>query len=259
MEHQKCKLTAIVLCKNEEATLDTCLISLSFCDEIIVADDGSSDASVNIARRHGVHIISLARTDSFAQKRNMAMKDVKEGWVLFIDADEVVDEKFGREVQRAIQGDTEDGFFIKRQDMFLGKKLQHGETGSMWLLRLARVEKGEWKRRVHEVWAVSGQIGRIKTGELLHTPHPNLESFLSTINMYTDLEIRERYHAKRVSPLEYSWMFVQLFVYPPGKFLFNYIVKQGFLDGIPGLFHAYCMSLHSLFVRIKTLEYLRSI
>ena len=259
MEHLKYKLTALILCKNEEATLAACLSSLSFCDTTIVADDGSSDASVAIASEAGATVITLFPTDSFATKRNKAMEIVQEGWVLFVDADEIVDSILQHEIQKAVQRDDMDGFFITRKDTFLGRKLKYGETGSMWLLRLARVGKGEWKRCVHEQWAVSGKVSRITHGELLHNPHPTLESFFSTINTYTDLEMKERSVEVRTKAFAYHIALFQLFVYTLGKFIYNYGFKLGFLDGIEGFFHAYCMSIHSLLVRIKTLEYIRSL
>jgi glycosyltransferase involved in cell wall biosynthesis len=250
---QREKLTAIVICKDGGETLRACLISLNFCDQVIVADDGSTDSSTEIARYYGVKLIRLEPTDSFAKKRNQTLKFVKEGWVLFIDADEKVSPELARAIESKLSATDSDGYFLKRSDFFLGKKLLNGETGSMWLLRLARFQAGEWERHVHETWAVTGRLGRIGKGEILHTPHPNIDSFLDSINRYTTLEI---YHRKTKTNRYVTWL--QLFLYPPGKFFFNYIFKRGFMDGTPGFIHAYIMSLHSLLVRIKILEYARS-
>lgn len=246
------QLSAIVLCKNEATALASCLLSLQFCDQIIVADDGSSDDSVKIARKHGAKVYTLTPTDSFAAKRNQALLQVDKGWVLFVDADEVVTPQLAASIQKAVRRSDVNGFLISRSDVFMGKRLLYGEAGNMWLLRLARVSSGTWKRTVHEVWNVKGGVGRIHQGELRHVSHPTLTSFFEKINRYTDLEARER---RKHHPHAFI-LWLQLFVYPVGKFVWNYIALWGYLDGVVGLCHAYCMSMHSLLVRIKTLEHI---
>ncbi len=245
-------LTAVVLCKDAAATLPACLASLSFCDQVIVADDGSNDASIEIAKKSGARVITLEPTDSFAHKRNQTLAHIKEGWVLFVDADEYLDDEAKTQIPLYLEKGYE-GIFIRRSDIFLGRKLKHGETGSMWLLRLAKVQQGGWQRLVHETWAVSGLLGHLRKGELIHTPHPSIASFIDSINRYTDLEVKQRFQEERPSAVV-TWM--QLLLYPPVKFIQNYCLKGGFLDGIPGFIHAYIMSLHSLLVRIKILEQL---
>lgn len=250
---QREKLTAVVICKDAGETLRACLLSLNFCDKVMVADDGSSDSSTEIARYYDVNLIRLEPTDSFSEKRNQTLKHIKEGWVLFIDADEKISPELAKAIESKLDSSDCDGYFLKRSDFFLGKKLTYGETGSMWLLRLARFEAGQWQRRVHETWAVSGRIGRIESGEIIHTPHATLESFMDSINRYTTLEIEERKTKNNIGLL---WF--QLFTYPSAKFVVNYLFKLGLLDGIRGFIHAYMMSLHSLLVRIKMLEYVYS-
>lgn len=245
------KLTGVVLCQNAAETLDACLASLAFCDEVIVADDGSTDGSPKIAKKHNARIINLTPEESFAEKRNQTLNQIKEGWVLFLDADEVLEAKLADEIRRTIELTDSEGFFLQRVDFFLGKQLKHGEAGQMWLLRLARVERGKWVRMVHEIWNITGRTKKLDKGVILHKPHPTVESFLNSINRYTDLEMRERKERGKIS---ISRIWIQLFIYPTAKFIFNFFIRLGLLDGTQGLIYAYCMSLHSLFVRIKILE-----
>lgn len=260
-------LTGIVICKDGAETLAACLESLSFCDQILVADDGSRDESVSIAKSHGANIFELSPTDSFAEKRNQALERVKAGWILFLDADERISKRLASEIKKAITTSDVNGFYLQRRDVFLGSKLHFGEVGILGalgvggvgsggkLLRLVRAAKGKWERQVHEVLLVSGVCKSLDKGEIIHTPHPSLESFIESINRYTDLEVRERAKIKKPSSL-FAWL--QLFFYPPAKFGVNYFLRLGLLDGLPGLIHAYFMSLYSLLVRIKILEYVRS-
>lgn len=245
-------LTGIVLCKDADKTLRACLVSLNFCDQVILADDGSCDASTQIARDYNVKIIKLDPTESFAQKRNQTLAHVKKGWVLFVDSDEVISRELSKAIEETVITGNARGYFIRRRDKFLGKLLAHGEAGSMWLLRLAKFDAGSWRRKVHETWNVSGKVDRLSRGEIVHFPHPTLESFLNTINRYTDLEVKVRSRKAEII----TW--IQLFFFPLAKFIYNYVFKLGFLDGMQGLIHAYMMSLYSLLVRIKILEYVRN-
>lgn len=250
-------LTTVILNRNGAQTLSSCLESLAWCPQIILADDHSTDGSIKLAKQAGVRVISLTPTNSFAAKRNEALTAVETTWCLFIDVDEQVEAKLAQSIAKAIsQETTTQGFYIKRDDVFMGKPLSYGETGNMWLLRLAKTSGGKWERSVHEVWKVKGKVGQIHSGRLLHYPHPSLESFFNKINLYTEYEVAERTHSSKFVPSAISY-YLQLFFYPLAKFLRNYFVLQGMRDGFPGFCHAYCMSLHSLLVRIKMLEYIR--
>jgi len=250
-------LTAVVLCHNSEKTLATCLKSISFATTTILADDGSTDSSLEIAHRFNATVLKLTKTPDFSSKRNQALSAVKTDWTLFIDSDEEVTSKLQESITSFIQTalETTTAAMIKREDEFLGKHLQYGETGSTWLVRLARTQSGMWKRGVHEVWDVSGKTSPI-AGTLLHRPHTSIESLFEKITRYTLLEAQQRV-ALGSSGLRLK-TYIQLFLFPPLKFVYTYVLKAGFRDGFPGLVMSYLMSMHSLLVRIQVLELLRN-
>ncbi len=246
-------ITAIVLCKNGALTLTHCLESLDFCENIIVGDDNSTDDSIVIAKHYHADVIKLPADINFSHKRNFLLEYVRTEWILFVDVDEVVTKELSQEL---LDGHWEsklvNGFFINRRDFFMGKRLYYGETSHTKLLRFARKDTGKWVRSVHETWNISGHTDTL-VGEILHFPHPTLESFFEKINRYTQLEVIER-----SSKARRSTAYFQLFVFPLAKFVQNYIVRFGMLDGYPGLIMAWMMSFHSLCVRIKLLERLRT-
>jgi glycosyltransferase involved in cell wall biosynthesis len=254
----KTNITAIVLCKNGQDTLAKCLDSLHFCDAIIVGDDASTDTSIEIAKSHHADVIKVPAGKDFSQKRNFLLEYARTEWVLFVDTDEVVSKELVEEITKNQEsGSKNQGFYIRRQDVFMGKKLMHGETAHTKLLRLARVGTGKWKRSVHEVWDIPGPIGEL-SGELLHYSHPTLGEFLDKINRYTEIEAKFKLqisNSKKRSKLEVQTKnYFQLFVYPIAKFIQNYFFRLGILDGYPGFIMAWMMSFHSLCVRIKVLE-----
>lgn len=249
-------LTAVVLCHNSEQTLSTCLESLRFASHLIVADDGSVDDSLEIAKRYKATIISLSKTSDFSKKRNQALEVVTTPWALFVDSDEEVTSTLRESIESFVASapPTTNGAKLKREDEFMGRQLHFGETGSTWLLRLARPKSGTWKRSVHEVWDVEGQISTLP-GIIFHRPHPSIQSFFEKIIGYTQIEARSR--VKKPSVWLWIKTWIELFFFPPLKFLYTFILKAGFRDGFSGLVMSYMMSMHSLWVRIQVLELLR--
>lgn len=238
-------ISVVVLTKNEEQAIARCVRSVDFADEILLFDD-STDQTVHVAKKAApqVKVISSSASDDFAFLRNEALYQAKNKWVLFVDADEEVSDGLASEIKQVVYASPAVGFYIRRKDYFLGKWLRWGETGNMKLLKLGKKDAGKWLRRVHEVWDIKGEV-RMLEHELLHYPHPTIAEFLAHINRWTTLDAAEFYsQGKRAS-------FFTIMAYPVGKFLRNYIVKLGFLDGMPGLIMAMMMSFHSFLTRGK--------
>lgn len=237
-------ISAVILTKNEEKNIEACLKTLQWCDEVIIIDDASTDKTISIAKKLGAIVFMHRLQADFSQQRNFGLEKAKHDWVLFIDADERVSSVLVNEIQAVIREDNFSGFYIKRLDTMWGKSLWYGEVGNMQLLRLGKKNNGKWHGKVHEIWHISGNVSKL-TNPLMHYPHPNLTKFLQEINFYTTLRAEELYKQKVTVP------FWHIVAYPKMKFLQNYVFKQGFRDGMPGLVFALCMSLHSFLVRGK--------
>ena len=237
-------LTAVILTKNEEKNIEKCLKSLSWCDEILVVDDNSTDKTKELVRKYKATLLERNLEGDFSQQRNFALQHAKGEWVLFVDADEVVSPEFAFEIQGKIVSGAVQGWYMKRLDSMWGKKLLHGETGNIQLMRLGKRDGGLWEGNVHETWKIKGKTG-VLSHPLYHYPHQSLTQFLQEINFYTTLRAEEL-HKKNI---KVSW--VQIITYPKAKFFVNYFLKQGFRDGLEGLVFALLMSLHSFLVRAK--------
>lgn len=136
------------------------------------------------------------------------------------------------------------GYYLRRTDVFLGKELHHGESGTNTFLRLAKKKAGMWKRPIHEVWDVKGPTEQLHT-PIHHIAAQSLTEFVSKLNAYTT---QNAVHLKKQGIKSSFWA---VLAYPAGKFLQNYIVKRGFLDGTHGFVHAMFMSFHSFLTRAK--------
>lgn len=244
-------ISAVILTKNEEKNIVDCLESLSWCDEIIVIDDNSEDRTLEVARKMATKIFTRSLDNDFSKQRNFGLEKAKNEWVLSVDADERVPEALASEIKNLIRSagsgqisNKHNGFYIKRRDYMWGRKFKHGETGNIELIRLAKKEMGKWERKVHEEWMVNGKVGRLKN-EIIHYPHQSISEFLKEINFYTDVRANELFEKGAKSD------FISILVYPAAKFLSNYFLKLGLLDGIQGLVVAIMISFHSFLVRGK--------
>lgn len=238
--------SVVVLTHDDEKIIERCLKSLLWCDEVIVIDDNSTDATVNNAEKLGAKVFDRKLNGDFAEQRNFGLSKAKGDWVLFIDSDEVASEELAREIQSVTRDTRHEtrGCFIKRRDWMWGKWLRHGETARVKLLRLAKKDAGKWKRPIHEVWNVDGETAELKN-PLHHFPHPDVAQFLLEINTYSTLNAQ----FLKSQRIRVHWW--QIIVYPKAKFFVNYFWRLGFLDGTAGAVVALMMSFHSFLTRAK--------
>lgn len=236
-------LTAVVLAKNEEANIQECLDALKFCDEVLLIDDESTDNTAKIAKKHNVKVLRSQMLD-FSSQRNWAMTQVKSGWILFVDADEVVTQELGVSIQEVVKKNEANGYLIHRVDYIWNHKFKFGDVGNVWLLRLAKKGAGDWEGRVHETWQVVGRVEKLK-GDLNHYPHQNMVEFLQHINYYSTLKAREFYDQKRQTNI------FEIVFGPVWRFAYLYICRLGILDGIPGFIHAMLMAFYMFLVAGK--------
>jgi glycosyltransferase involved in cell wall biosynthesis len=252
------KLSVVILTKNEEENIERCLKSVSFYDEIIVVDDYSTDNTKNqISKiknqnyKLNIKIYERKLKNDFAGQRNFGLQKATNDWVLFIDADEELTKKLQDEVKSVIRNliinNQYNSFYIRRRDFFWNQELKHGEISQIrqfGLIRLVRKDSGHWLGNVHEVFYTADRTGRLN-GILNHYPHPTLKDFINDINYYSTIRAEELFNRGITTNI------FQIIFFPSGKFLYNYFLKLGFLDGAAGFTYAFMMSFHSFLVRGK--------
>ena len=226
------RLSVVLIVHNEEAHLAACLASIrELADEIVVLDDGSTDATISIATQAGARV-AMRPFDDFGRQKQAALEMATGTWVLSVDADERVTPALAREIARVVRSETSaDGYWLRRTMVYLGHRLRFGGAGSEWILRLARRERARFAPLpVHEHLIVDGRTERL-SGALDHIKYRSLREHLDTINRYTELAA----HRKREAGRRFSVAHVLRI---PWEMFSRLVLRLGILDGRAGVIHA---------------------
>jgi glycosyltransferase involved in cell wall biosynthesis len=221
------RLSAIVITLNEAHNIGGCLDALAFCDERIVVDGGSTDATIQIAENTGARVVSH-HFEGFGAQKGFALSLATGDWVLSIDADEWVSPELAQEILRAVKGGTAVCYEIPRRSTFCGRSMNWSGWSPDYVLRLFRRDKASFSADlVHERVVCNGTMARLNA-PLLHDPVRRLEDALSRMDRYSTAGAEQLISAgKRVSfasgIFHGLWTFVRL-----------YLLRGGFLDGREG-------------------------
>ncbi|MEW6056836.1 MAG: glycosyltransferase family 2 protein [Bdellovibrionota bacterium] len=221
-------ISATVIVLNEEQDLPRCLESLGFADEIIVVDSGSTDRTAEIAQRMGARLIQESWRGYGAQK-NFAMDQARSEWVLNVDADEVITPELKNEILTELaSAKPAEGYAVARKTFYLGRWIKYGGWYPNYVTRLVRKSKARWTEpHVHEELGVNGELRRLKC-PMLHFTFRDIEDQVRTNLRYA------RQGAQELKRKGHHASYVKLVFKPWGKFIETYLLKKGFLDGLPG-------------------------
>ena len=241
------KISATLITLNEEENLPRALDSLSWCDEIVVLDSGSSDRTVEIAEQFGARVLQRD-FDGYADQKNFADHAAGHDWILSLDADEALSESLAKEIREIKRtGPGYDGYRFPRKAQYLGKWIHHSGWYPDPKVRFYDRRKARWVGLVHESVSVDGTVGEL-SGDLLHYTCRSLTEHLHTVDRYTTLAAREMISQGKRAHLG------NVLISPPWAFLRTYILKLGFLDGFEGLVIAAMASFYVFRKYVKAME-----
>lgn len=242
-------LSAVLITLNAAAQLEACLRSLLFCDEIVIVDSGSSDDTLELAAKYGAKVVTCEWL-GFGPQKQFAVMQAKNDWVLCIDADERVSAELQDSIAAALAQPVCHAYRFARCNRFMGRFLRHGEGYPDWSLRLFHRGHARWSDdAVHEKILTDVPVGTLR-GDLLHESAESLDSYLAKQNRYTTLAAQEALaRGKRASA-------VKLLLSPLLRFVKFYILRRGFLDGLPGLVHILigCQNSFAKYAKILALQ-----
>ncbi|MCB0365804.1 MAG: glycosyltransferase family 2 protein [Bdellovibrionales bacterium] len=243
---EKTPVSLVIITHNEEQNIERCIQSVPFAADIVVLDSGSTDRTVDIARRLGARV-RIEPWRGFQKQKTRAMALALHDWIVSLDADEALSEEAAKEIQTLLDANSmdKDGYELPRITYHLGRWIRNGGWYPDRQLRFFHREKCKWtETEVHE--RVTGDnIGRLK-GAILHWSFNDLADQIETINRYSGLMAQEWDNKGK------SYSSIKLVTKPIGKFIEKFFVKGGYKDGVPGLIIAIASSF-AVFLRFAKL------
>lgn len=227
------KLTILIPCKNERYNIRDCIESArDVADEIIVADSGSTDETMEIARDAGGCRIIEREFIGYASFKNWAIPQAAHEWVLIVDADERITPELAAEIREFLRDPPVecDAYRIRRRTFFMGREIKHSGWSHDTVTRLIRRDACRYRQvRVHEEIDVApGRAGELRQA-LLHYSFHSYTDLLAKMTRYARLSAEDaKERSKRPSALK-------MFLNAPLRFGQTYILRLGFLDGLAGL------------------------
>ncbi len=273
-------VSVIVAVRNEEKNLPRCLEALREAGEVYVVDSGSTDSTPEIARAFGAKVVQFQYQGGWPKKRQWAMDNLPLAykWILLLDADEVLTPELAEEIRTCTSNQDVDGYYISLRMYFLGRALRHGDA-SFWKLSLFRAGKGRYECRlrdqdssmadmeIHEHVVVDGRAARLEN-PLVHHNVESLSRYIQKHDEYSNWEARvllQGTHGHSEVPAALlgtqaqrrRWLKMRLYGLPGSPvllFFYRYLLRGGFLDGVPGLIYCGFQAIQMFHTKAKIYE-----
>ncbi|MBZ5641497.1 MAG: glycosyltransferase family 2 protein [Acidobacteriia bacterium] len=242
-------MTVVIPTLDEAARIRSAVEALSWADEIIVADGGSTDRTPELAGEAGAKVID-ARGGTIASQRNAGIAAATNRWILALDTDERVPDQLRDEIAAAVDAPLHQAYRIRFRNFFLGREIRHGRWGYEFHVRLFQSDRRFQERNVHETLESVGDLGSLRS-PLDHSPYRDLSHQIEKMARYArwggeDLAVRGR----RASAADLTFR-------PVWRFFREYLVYDGWKDGRAGLLLALLSACSALlkYAHLQAIEW----
>lgn len=244
------KLSVAIITYNEERIIEKNLSSIhDLADEIIVVDSFSEDKTEEICKKFSKVKFVQQQFQGFGKQKNFAISLCSSDWILFLDADEIPDEKAKDAIQKIISDNNPqfNVYDIEFNNIFLGEILKYGGWGNIKRERLFRKNSGKYSEDiVHEEFITSEKKGRLQ-GKINHYTYKDIYHHIEKSNKYTSMMAEKMYkNGKRSSVMKILFK-------PVYQFIKSYFIRLGFLDGLVGYYAATTAAFYT-FLKYKKLH-----
>lgn len=242
-------ISVVLIVKNESAHLRECLNTVSWADEIVIVDSGSSDDTCKIAAEYTDKVYIETDWQGFGIQRQRAQQYARCDWVMMLDADERITPELAEEIKQVIADNNQVYVYsVPRLSYVFGRFIRHAGWYPDYVTRLYPRGKAAYNaNRVHEKLEFSDGLAEKKlSGDLLHYTYRDMEHYLvKSANYAAEWAQQRKANGKNSSLL-------QGVLHGFSCFIKMYIVRAGFLDGKQG-FLLSVLSAHSTFVKYADL------
>lgn len=237
-------LSVVISAYNAEKTIENCLKSASFAEEIIFIDNGSSDDTAKIAKKYTSKIFNRQNNLMLNVNKNFGFSKTLGDWILSLDSDEIITKELESEIRKALNKESNiSGYYIPRKNIIFGKWMEHTGWYPDNQLRLFRKGKGIFpQKHVHEALKIDGEVGYLKE-HMVHNHYRSIYEFITKfINIYAPNE------AEQILKNGYVFNHLDAIKFPVKEFLSRFFAREGYKDGFHGLMLSILMGFYHLVV-----------
>lgn len=226
-------LTIVIIVKDEEDLLSDCFTSIGNFGKVLLIDTGSTDKTIDIAKKNNAKVIIYKQGKNFSDWRNKGMKEVKSQWALYLDADERLTDELKNEIAEVCKKSEYNAYAIPRRNIILGKELKHGGWYPDYQKRLFNKKYFKsWHGDLHEEPEFEGQLGLLEKA-MIHYKHENFFQMIEKTNRWSNIEGELMFKANHPPMNE-----VRFVSGMAREFWKRMIVYKAFLDGRVGIMFA---------------------
>ncbi len=244
------KISTVIIACNEESRIRMVLDSVKWCDEIIVVDSGSTDATLAICNEYANCKVFTQPFLGYGPQKRFAIEKASNDWIFSIDADEVVTEALHQELCKVLSYPdlTASGFYVPITLKFLNRKFQFGSEHKQPHLRLFNKLKGNFNMlKLHEGVEIEGSVGKLEC-EIIHLSYLNIHHYFQKFNDYSSLYVNE--NSKKGKRGGKFMSIVRM----PVEFIKQYLIRCNFLNGYPGFVWALFSTFYVFAKHVKLYE-----
>lgn len=245
-------ITALVHTYNEGKNIERCLLSLvDWVDEIVVVDMGSTDGTVDIAKRHNVKIFNFPYTGFVEPARNFGIEKAKGEWLIILDADEEIPRILVNSLKKIVKEDQADFCRLKRKNIIFNKWIKHAGWWPDYQIRFFKKGFVTWTDKIHGIPLTRGRGLDISQSDdccIIHHNYQTLEQYIIRCNRYTSIAAKDLY----LSDQRFS--FPRLISSSATEFVNRFFAREGYKDGLHGLALAILQGFSEMVVQLKIWE-----
>lgn len=264
-------ISVLILTLNEEANLPRCLDAVRWSDDIVVVDSGSADRTVDIARAAGARVLHR-KFDSEDQHRLWCLREIpfKYPWVYNPDADEVTTPELHAEMVEAVSTSPNVvAFRVRFKNFLMGKWIRFSSLYPTWVVRLFRPECISFRRGINLEYVVDGPVGRLESHFLHYSFNKGFRAWFEKHARYAEAEAYETIRSLQTESIRWRDLIsfdavirrralkilsFRMPFRPFFRFVYMYVVRLGFLDGIPGFTYCSLISFYEYMIVLSVRE-----
>lgn len=246
-------ISCLVHTLNEEKNIGRCLKSLTFADEIVVVDMGSTDMTLNIAKSYTKTIFTHPYTGYVEPARNFAINKAKGDWIMIVDADEVIPDNLSREIIKITENIQSNitYYSIPRKNIIFNKWMKNSGWWPDYQIRLFKKGNVKWSEKIHGIPLTFGKGKDIVAEEnfaIVHHNYNSVSGFVERMNRYTSIQAKDFVQNKENINLS------ELMLRPVNEFVKRFFMLEGYKDGMHGFALSSLQALSELVVVLKAWE-----